>query len=283
MATGLHSDVGTGEIHIVYQWSYADAAARTGATGLGTSDEGKIARQADNDSFWVLTDSAGPTWVQIDQSNLGTIATQDANAVAITGGTIAGTGFATGDIDMTGQILTLDDDAISGDKVSGGTIGGSCTIDGGTLTGCEVSDNTLHSNDSTSGATALQVGGTATEGLELKVFEETVTGATVAAEDLNIDFTGYILSVQANLETLITGAGGCTAIGVGVAADPDQFGETSGLTKNLKIDSIANTTATAMDIQVYATDGAGNATGTFAGDVRVRIVYWATNSLDDAV
>jgi len=42
----------------------------------------------------------------------GTMATQDADSVAITGGSITGT-----DIDVTGQTLTLDDDQIDVDKI----------------------------------------------------------------------------------------------------------------------------------------------------------------------
>lgn len=58
-----HSDIGLGEIHIVHNWEYANAAARTGATGFIASDVGKWAKQTDDGSFWELT-AITPTWAQ---------------------------------------------------------------------------------------------------------------------------------------------------------------------------------------------------------------------------
>ena len=52
---------------------------------------------------------------------LGSMATQDANSVAITGGSI----------DMSGGTLTLANDQLSGDVISGGTID-SASLQGGT-------------------------------------------------------------------------------------------------------------------------------------------------------
>jgi hypothetical protein len=69
MANALHSrQTVTEGIHIIHAFEYADAAARTGATGLAADDEGKVARQLDNDTWWLLTDSTGPTWSQLAQS-----------------------------------------------------------------------------------------------------------------------------------------------------------------------------------------------------------------------
>lgn len=48
-----------------YKWEYANAAARTGATGLVAADEGKFARQMDDDTLWMLTDYTGPTWTGV--------------------------------------------------------------------------------------------------------------------------------------------------------------------------------------------------------------------------
>lgn len=52
-------------IHIIHAFEYANAAARTGATGLVPEDIGKVARQLDNDSFWILTDDSPVTWVEL--------------------------------------------------------------------------------------------------------------------------------------------------------------------------------------------------------------------------
>jgi hypothetical protein len=77
----LHSALGTGEIHIPYQWSYADAAARTGASGFAPGDVGKLARQLDDNSLWLLT-STTPTWVAVGGSGGG--APADARYVVAT-------------------------------------------------------------------------------------------------------------------------------------------------------------------------------------------------------
>lgn len=49
-------------IHVSNAFTYADAAARTGATGLVVADNGKIALQSDTLDYYILTDYAGPTW-----------------------------------------------------------------------------------------------------------------------------------------------------------------------------------------------------------------------------
>lgn len=59
-----HKTASTGEIHIPYNWSYADAATRTAATGFAAADVGKLARQLDTNALWMLT-ATTPTWVQV--------------------------------------------------------------------------------------------------------------------------------------------------------------------------------------------------------------------------
>src|SRR5687767_8066607 len=44
-----------------YLWEYADAAARTGATGFTASDVGKFARQLDTNVLYMLTDDSPVT------------------------------------------------------------------------------------------------------------------------------------------------------------------------------------------------------------------------------
>lgn len=60
----FHSKASLGARHPIHNWEYADASARTGASGFTSDDLGKVARQLDNDSYWVLTDT-GPTWADI--------------------------------------------------------------------------------------------------------------------------------------------------------------------------------------------------------------------------
>lgn len=60
----LHENAPLGQIHAVHNWEYANAAARTGASGFTADDVGKVALQQDNNSYWVLT-AVTPTWVPI--------------------------------------------------------------------------------------------------------------------------------------------------------------------------------------------------------------------------
>lgn len=54
--------------HVIHAYEYADAAARTGAIGFVTADLGKVARQLDTGTFWLLT-ATTPTWVQLGASS----------------------------------------------------------------------------------------------------------------------------------------------------------------------------------------------------------------------
>jgi hypothetical protein len=49
--------------HKIENWTYANAAARTGATGFLAADIGKLAYQTDNQTYWRLT-AVTPTWIQ---------------------------------------------------------------------------------------------------------------------------------------------------------------------------------------------------------------------------
>jgi hypothetical protein len=61
----LHKSLAIGDIHVPYQWSYADATARGAATGFVANDVGKLSRQLDDNSFWVLTDESPIAWVRL--------------------------------------------------------------------------------------------------------------------------------------------------------------------------------------------------------------------------
>lgn len=74
MATGLHKDLEIAELHRVCAYEYANASARTGATGFVSTDIGKFARQLDDNSVWMLT-AVTPTWKQIDGGSAGYVPT----------------------------------------------------------------------------------------------------------------------------------------------------------------------------------------------------------------
>ena len=65
MSTGRHSlqNIADG-IHISHAYEYANASARTGAIGFVAGDVGKLAKQTDTLTWWVLVDTS-PTWKEI--------------------------------------------------------------------------------------------------------------------------------------------------------------------------------------------------------------------------
>jgi hypothetical protein len=65
----LHKNLVTTDLHSIYAYSYANAAARTGASGFVTADIGKVAWQTDDDTFWLLK-ATTPTWAQIGGSTV---------------------------------------------------------------------------------------------------------------------------------------------------------------------------------------------------------------------
>lgn len=54
---------------VVYAYTYADAAARTGASGFVGGDVGKLALQLDSGALYMLT-AATPTWQAIAGSGM---------------------------------------------------------------------------------------------------------------------------------------------------------------------------------------------------------------------
>jgi hypothetical protein len=65
----LHGSTPLGQMHVPYNWQYANAAARTGATGFVAADVGKLARQLDDNSIWQLTNHSPITWAQLGDTS----------------------------------------------------------------------------------------------------------------------------------------------------------------------------------------------------------------------
>lgn len=66
--SGLKKHKDLVNIHRIHCFVYADAATRNAAAGLVVSDEGKIARQSDNETWWVLYDASvdgSPVWKEL--------------------------------------------------------------------------------------------------------------------------------------------------------------------------------------------------------------------------
>lgn len=53
----------------IYSYSYANASARTSATGFVSGDIGKVAQQTDNNSYWILT-ATTPTWSELTNTSV---------------------------------------------------------------------------------------------------------------------------------------------------------------------------------------------------------------------
>jgi len=60
----LHKNIALADRHAPHTWEYANAAARTGATGFVTADINKLALQTDDGTYWRLTATA-PTWAAV--------------------------------------------------------------------------------------------------------------------------------------------------------------------------------------------------------------------------
>ena len=137
-------------------------------------------------------------------------------------------------------------------------------------------------------AIAARFGASKTEGLEVRVIDETASGLTAISTDLTQDIPdgAVILSSQANIEVLCVAGGTSTKVGVGPTSDPDKYGLSADLLKNTKIDLMIDwaVLSGAEDIQINACDNSGalGDTAFSAGSVRVRIVFLALNSLDDS-
>ena len=70
MSNVFHKDFTLDNNHVVHAFSYADQAAREAATGLASADVGKIARQEDDGSFWILLDDVLVTWAEVSDDSV---------------------------------------------------------------------------------------------------------------------------------------------------------------------------------------------------------------------
>lgn len=168
------------------------------------------------------------------------------------------------------------------------TIGGALAVTGAVTNASTVANQGAVTNtvgDATGLLVAQRYGGVATEGLELLVLDETVSlSATASAFDLAIDIPSgaVIVSVQGEVAS-VASATTAISIGFGIAGNTNLYGSCA-IASNSKNNTIADwaVLASAEDIQLFSVSSSGDSVGTLdAGSVRVRIVYWALNSLVD--
>jgi hypothetical protein len=67
----LHRLIGLGDNHIIHNWNYTNAAARTAAIGFTVLDLNKLALQASDNSLWMLTSIAPITWTAVGSGAAG--------------------------------------------------------------------------------------------------------------------------------------------------------------------------------------------------------------------
>jgi hypothetical protein len=138
----IHKNLPYTDSHFAHSYEYADAAARTGASGFVASDVNRLALQLDNNSLWLLT-STTPTWMEItsvasgtNEIVKGTTAPGDTSKywvdtttspatwkyydgtswVAFAGGSGSGGGGSISDIDIRPSQMRLDDVATGADN-----------------------------------------------------------------------------------------------------------------------------------------------------------------------
>ncbi len=70
MANDFHKNLTGDNNHVIHAFTYADATARTGASGFVSADVGKVAKQTDTNTYWLLTVTT-PTWVEITSTGGG--------------------------------------------------------------------------------------------------------------------------------------------------------------------------------------------------------------------
>jgi hypothetical protein len=107
-------------IHIPYNWSYADATTREAATGFVAGDVGKLARQLDDNSLWMLIDDSPVTWIAVGAGSGG--APDDAEYL-----TTAAKGDLSAEVVIPGLAGSADIEGAGGstfsDEFDSGTIG----------------------------------------------------------------------------------------------------------------------------------------------------------------
>ncbi len=112
MTTGRHStQTVTDGIHISHAYEYANAAARTGASGFVAGDVGKLAKQTDTLTWWVLVDTS-PTWKELTPGSVSetvtTLTESPANVFTYTSEDSTVTEIDISDFETTTQLNTRD-------------------------------------------------------------------------------------------------------------------------------------------------------------------------------
>lgn len=120
-------------IHVVHAFEYANAAARTGATGLVAADVGKVALQIDNKSFWGLQNHSPVTWTQLNgggaTDELAKVSANDTTAGYLNGKLVAGTNITLTELnDGANETLQISAAGGSGEVNLGANVGSGADV-----------------------------------------------------------------------------------------------------------------------------------------------------------
>lgn len=85
-----HGTITGDAVHVPYAGTFANAAARTGATGLDSTQHGKLFRQLDDNSLWMLVNTSPLTWKSISPDRVASAGYADSAGYANNAGTLNG-------------------------------------------------------------------------------------------------------------------------------------------------------------------------------------------------
>lgn len=214
-----HIDIPAGEIHAPHNWQYADATARSAAVITDATLVGKVARQADDNSYWTLTAVSPATWTAFKAAT----AAHTHEIAEVNGLTAALAGKATSThthiiTDVAGLQAALDGKAL---KIAVKDETTSLTADLTTLkfTGAGITA-TLNGGEI---VVDVPGGGSGGSGTALIVKEE---GASVAGTTASINFTGPKITASAVGDDVTVNVAATTKADVGLSSVEDKSSAT---------------------------------------------------------
>lgn len=84
-----HGSITGDAVHVPYAGTFANAAARTGATGLDSTQHGKLFRQLDDNSLWMLVNTSPLTWKSLSPDKVANASHADKAGYADSAGNAA--------------------------------------------------------------------------------------------------------------------------------------------------------------------------------------------------
>ncbi len=256
-ATTLNGNVGVGD-------GAADVVTVAGTTTFIediTLDDGandvtlQLTTQTIGPGILVVPNLAGATETILTDANIGTIASQDANTVAITGGAIDGTTIgSTTPSTVSATNLTasgtvnLGTDAVESAEITDGTIVNVDVAAGAAIAGSKVNPDfgaqaiTTTGTLNADGATTLNGNVGVGDGAADVV---TVAGTTTFIEDITLDDGANDVTLQLTTQT----------IGPGILVVPNLAGATETILTDANIGTIASQDANTVAITGGAIDG----------------------------